>query len=59
MSKPRQYSPGSKAPYSGQYRIVGGSGAERTAVQNKPLPPTPRAGQRYVLVDRTKNGSGR
>jgi hypothetical protein len=57
-------SPGTPAPNSGQYRIVGPrggnvGGTERTSIINKPLPPTPAAGQRYVSVDRTNNGAGR
>lgn len=57
------YTPGEKAPRSGQYEIVGrrgaGTGQERTAVRGKPLPPTPKAGQKYRLVDPSKNGAGR
>ena len=55
--------PGSKARASGQYSIVGPrggeTGKERTVVKNEPLPPTPKPGQGYVIVDRTKNKSGR
>lgn len=55
--------PGEEAPRSGQYEIVGPRGGktgdERTAVRGNTLPPTPKAGQRYVLVDPTKNGAGR
>ncbi len=55
--------PGDAAPNSGQYAIVGPRGGltnqERTAVRGKPMPPTPKAGQSYVLVDRTKNAAGR
>ena len=54
--------PGQKAPNSGQYEIVGprggGTGKERTIVKNEPLPPTPVKGQKYKLVDRTKNNAG-
>ena len=58
MVKP--YKPGTPAPLSGQYRPAGprggfiGSG-EITAIQGKPLPPTPRPGQGYVPVDPTKH----
>ena len=56
------YKPGQKAPYSGQYGIVGPrggyTGQERTVVKGEPLPPTPKAGLRYVINDLTKNGSG-
>jgi hypothetical protein len=56
--KQQPLSPGSKAPASGQYGIVGprggATGTERTVVRGEPLPPPPQAGQKYVLVDRTK-----
>ncbi|PPF23356.1 hypothetical protein C5C42_17215 [Rathayibacter sp. AY1F7] len=59
-SQTKKFTPGTPAPSSGQYRIVGPrGGAEHTGVQNEPLPPTPHAGDRYVLVDRTNNGAGR
>jgi hypothetical protein len=55
--------PGTTAPRSGQYEIVGrrggGTGKERTVVRNEPLPPTPKPGMGYQLVDPTKNGAGR
>jgi hypothetical protein len=55
--------PGSKAPASGQYEIIGSrgghTGTERTVVRGEPLPPTPKPGQGYVITDRTKNGAGR
>jgi len=54
--------PGSKAPRSGQYQIIGprgGKGPERTVVKGEPLPPTPSKGSGYKLVDPTKNGAGR
>lgn len=61
--KQDQLKPGQDTPASGQYAIVGprggATGAERTSVYGAPLPPTPRAGQSYVLVDRTQNGDGR
>jgi hypothetical protein len=54
--------PGEKAPASGQYVPQGPRGGrednEVTVVKNKPLPPTPKAGQTWVIVDRTKNKSG-
>lgn len=58
------YNPGTPAPGSGQYRIVGPrggnvGGAERTSTQGNPLPPTPAPGQRYQFVDPTRNGAGR
>jgi len=55
--------PGQDAPNSGQYGVVGPrggkTGVEVTAVKGKTMPPTPKAGQVYVLVDPTKNDSGR
>jgi hypothetical protein len=57
MSK--TYKPGQTADYSGQYEIIGPrggeTGKERTVVKGEPLPPTPKAGQIYKLVDKTKN----
>ena len=51
--------PGQITPTSGQYGIVGTRGGkpktEITAVEGKPLPPTPKPGQGYVLVDKTKH----
>jgi hypothetical protein len=61
MSK--KLNPGTKAPASGQYEIVGpkggGTGKERTVVKGEPLPPTPKPKQAYKIADRTKNKSGR
>ena len=60
MSKPKStgLKPGQQAPASGQYEIIGPrggkTGAERTVVKNEPLPPTPKPGQTYIIVDRTK-----
>jgi hypothetical protein len=58
MSK-KSYRPGESTPKSGQYEIVGprggGTGKERTSVEGKPLPPTPKPGQQYILVDPTKH----
>jgi hypothetical protein len=55
--------PGQTAPKSGQYEIVGPrggrTGEERTVVRGEPMPPTRAPGQRFVLTDPTKNGSGR
>lgn len=51
--------PGDKTPRSGQYEIVGPrggqTGKERTSTKGNPLPPTPKAGQGYRLVDPTKH----
>lgn len=55
--------PGELASRSGQYEIIGPrggrTGAERTVTRGERLPPTPKAGQGYVLTDATKNGAGR
>lgn len=51
--------PGQPAPKSGQYSIVGprggDTGKERTVVKNEPMPPTPKPGQTFKLVDPTKH----
>jgi len=54
--------PGRKAEQSGQYQQIGprgGKGREVTVVRGEPLPPTPKKGMTYKLVDATKNKSGR
>ena len=58
MAKP--LNPGTKAPTSGQYGLQGPRGGqvgghEVTATKGKPLPPTPKPGLKYVLVDKTKH----
>ena len=56
MAKPLK--PGNTAPRSGQYEIIGprgGKGPERTVVRGEPLPPTPKAGSTYKLVDPTRH----
>jgi hypothetical protein len=57
------YRPGQNAPVSGEYEIRGprggDTGHERTAVQGKPLPPTPKAGQTYVVHRPAHNGAGK
>ena len=53
--------PGTPAPKSGQYREVGprgGEGKEVTVPKGHNLPPTPKPGMTYKLVDPTKNKSG-
>ena len=51
--------PGQSTPASGQYLLVGPRGGrigpEVTSVFGKPLPPTPKPGQGYVLVDPTQH----
>ena len=60
---PRVYKPGENAPVSGEYEIVGTrggeTGRERTSVQGRPLPPTPKPGQGYVVNRPAHNGAGR
>lgn len=55
--------PGQKAEKSGQYEIIGPrggkTGEERTVVKGEPLPPTPKPGEKYKIVDPTKNKSGK
>jgi len=55
--------PGQRAPRSGQYEIVGprggSTGEERTVTKGEPLPPTPKPGQRFTMVDPTKHRSGK
>ncbi len=50
--------PGTPAPRSGQYRN-NSTGGEVTGTRGNPLPPTPKPGQGYTLVDPTKHKSGR
>lgn len=62
MKNPTNLKPGSAAPASGQYQQIGpkgGRGPEVTVPLGKPLPPTPKPGMTYNLVDRTDNASGR
>lgn len=55
--------PGTSAPASGQYEIVGPrggrTGVERTVTKGEPLPPTQSPGQAYRIADRTKNNAGK
>ena len=50
----KKYKPGEKVPRSGQYKNTR-TKREITAVKGEPFPPTPGAGQKYVLVDKTKH----
>lgn len=62
MARSPRLRPGQKAPRSGQYVEInpgGRPGKEVTVVKNEPLPPAPRKGMTYKLVDPTKNKSGR
>lgn len=51
--------PGQTAPKSGQYAQIGprggNTGNERTVTRGEPLPPTPKPGMSYRLVDPTKH----
>ena len=57
--KPPLYHPGDPAPVSGQYPVVGPrggrQGVEVTAVEGRPLPPTPQPGMGYGKPDVTKH----
>lgn len=50
---------GEKVKVSGQYEIIGRRGGrtshEVTLVRNEPAPPTPKAGQKMILTDKTKH----
>ena len=46
--------PGQPAPYSGQAKNTT-TKTEVTVVRGEPMPPTPKAGQAYQMVDRTKH----
>jgi len=48
------FKPGQKAPASGQYKNIK-TGYEVTVTKGEPLPPTPKKGQGYILVDKTKH----
>lgn len=51
---------GEKAPVSGQYQQIGprgGKGPEVTVVKGESMPPTPKTGMTYNLVDLTKHKS--
>jgi hypothetical protein len=58
-SKNQTLKSGNKTPDSGQYEIVGPrggkTGAEVTSIEGKPLPPTPKPNQGFVLADKTKH----
>jgi hypothetical protein len=55
----RTLKPGQTAGRSGQYEQIGprggATGVERTVTRGEPLPPTPRPGMGYKLVDPTKH----
>ena len=49
MSKQEGLPPGTTADRSGQYKNTT-TGSEVTVTRGEPLPPTPKSGQKYVLV---------
>lgn len=55
--------PGETSPSSGQYAEVGPRGGqvgrEVTVPKGRPMPPSTEPGRGYVLVDPTKNKSGK
>jgi hypothetical protein len=55
--------PGTPAPASALYDIIGSrggdTGQQRTGVEGKTLPPTPKPGQTYKIAERANNGAGR
>jgi hypothetical protein len=55
--------PGETAKRSGQYEIIGPrgghTGTERTIPKGHTIPPTPGPGQTLIIVDPTKNKSGK
>ena len=61
MNKPKNpvIKPGQKTPKSGQYEVIGPkggkTGTEVTSTEGNPMPPTPKPGQGYTLVDKTKH----
>ena len=50
----KTFTPGEKAPVSGQYQNST-TKTEVTVVKGEPLPPTPGKGQEYKLVDPTRH----
>ena len=56
MAANRTLKPGTPAPYSGQARN-NNTRTEVTVVRGEPMPPTPKSGQTYTMVDRTKHKS--
>lgn len=58
MAQPK-FKPGQTAPKSGQYERINRVGSptrkEVTVTRGEPLPPTPKKGQTYRLVEQTKH----
>jgi hypothetical protein len=63
MAKKNVQKSGQIAKISGQYEIVGPrggkTGKEVTVTKGEPLPPTPKPGQGFVLVDKTVHKGGK
>jgi hypothetical protein len=63
MSKKETLPPGSKAPVSGEYELIGprggDTGKERTVVRGAPLPPTPKPGMGYQVHRPAHNNAGK
>ncbi len=55
----KKLTPGTPAPQSGQYPVVGprggNTGREVTAIEGRPLPPTPKPGMGYGNPDVTRH----
>lgn len=61
MGKNTSLRPGAKVPRSGQCEQTGprgGKANEVTSMKGERLPPTPKKGMSYRLVDPTKNKAG-
>ena len=54
MPKTKGLPPGTPTPKSGQYKKKPGGG-EVTSTEGNPLPPAPKKGTKYDLVDPTKH----
>ena len=52
--KKKYFKPGEKAEVSGQYKNAK-TKKEVTVTSGEPLPPTPKKGQKYILVDPTNH----
>lgn len=50
----KHFKPGEVAPTSGQYKNTA-TNSEVTVTKGEPLPPTPKKGQTYIVVDKTKH----
>ncbi len=53
---PKRHKSGQVCQKSGQYKNTK-TGYEVTVTEGEPFPPTPKPGQNYVLVDKTKHKS--